>query len=236
MSFAGHPSEADWIEPGLLPPGQDVRVGNEIPGGFPRYLRLFHTVYADGDARLTWREAAGLQNATFHPLASFASISRGHDGREIGGHPFEGTIEYAQLRRLLRVLRSQGGSNACYFAYWRGLGGDLGDLLTVITGAATWPAAVEEAASFRIRGEDYVLLAGPLDAVLPPEEAATRYGLDLPGLSPQMWWAQDRSWIVATGIDFDSSFIGGNNRLAGALLADRSLEITEMGWRDVIPG
>ena len=80
-----------------------------------------------------------------------------------------------------------------------------------------------------------MLLAGRLDAVLPSEEALADYGLDFPGLSPQMWWPEDRSWIIATGLDFDSSFIGANDRLAAAMLADPNLEITEVGWNDVIP-
>ncbi len=44
------------------------------------------------------------------------------------------------------------------------------------------------------------------------------------GISPQLWWPDDRSWLVATEIDLVSTYIGGSDRLADELLADDQLE------------
>jgi hypothetical protein len=38
------------------------------------------------------------------------------------------------------------------------------------------------------------------------------------GLTPQLWWPEDRAWVVATEIDFDSTIIAATNAGAEALL------------------
>ena len=45
------------------------------------------------------------------------------------------------------------------------------------------------------------------------------------GISPQLWWPDDRSWIVATEIDLVSSYIAGSRELAEELMADDQLEV-----------
>ena len=44
------------------------------------------------------------------------------------------------------------------------------------------------------------------------------------GVSPQLWWPDDRSWIVATEIDLVSTYIAGSRELADELMADDQLE------------
>jgi hypothetical protein len=42
--------------------------------------------------------------------------------------------------------------------------------------------------------------------------------------SPNLWWPEDRAWFVATEIDFDSTFVGGDDPLIAVLVTDRRLE------------
>ena len=44
------------------------------------------------------------------------------------------------------------------------------------------------------------------------------------GISPQLWWPDDRSWIVATEIDLVSTYIACSERLADELIADERIE------------
>jgi hypothetical protein len=42
--------------------------------------------------------------------------------------------------------------------------------------------------------------------------------------SANLWWPEDRAWFVASEIDFDSTFVGGDDRLIAALVSDKRLE------------
>lgn len=42
--------------------------------------------------------------------------------------------------------------------------------------------------------------------------------------SPNLWWPEDRSWIVATEVDYAWTYVGGTSRLIERLLTDQRLE------------
>jgi hypothetical protein len=46
----------------------------------------------------------------------------------------------------------------------------------------------------------------------------------VPGLMPQLIWPADEAWIIATGIDVDSTLIGGSLELIRRITADRGIE------------
>jgi hypothetical protein len=41
---------------------------------------------------------------------------------------------------------------------------------------------------------------------------------------PNLWWPDDRSWCVASEIDFPYTYVGGSQELIEEILADPSLE------------
>jgi hypothetical protein len=43
-------------------------------------------------------------------------------------------------------------------------------------------------------------------------------------LTPQLWWPEDRAWVVASEIDFDSTIVATSYAGAEALLACNRLE------------
>jgi hypothetical protein len=42
--------------------------------------------------------------------------------------------------------------------------------------------------------------------------------------SPNLWWPDDRSWCVATEVDFSWTYVGGSHALIERVLADPALE------------
>ena len=89
----------------------------------------------------------------------------------------------------------------CWFAMWEGFGGlDDGEVRERV----------------ELPHRKYLLNTGAIDRAL-----------ESPWLfdqSPNLWWPDDRAWFVATEIDFDSTFVGGDDRLIAALVTDRRLE------------
>lgn len=47
--------------------------------------------------------------------------------------------------------------------------------------------------------------------------------------TPSLLWPDDRTWCVATEVDFDSTLVGGSRALVDAVLADETLEAFEVG-------
>jgi hypothetical protein len=47
-------------------------------------------------------------------------------------------------------------------------------------------------------------------------------------LTPQIWWPEDRAWLVATEIDLDSTVIATTDAGAEALLTCEGLEVLQV--------
>lgn len=79
----------------------------------------------------------------------------------------------------------------------------------------------------RLPHRKYLLYRAPLDAV----------GADLNppfDQSPNLWWPDDLSWVVATEVDLAWTYVGGTRRLVDRLLADVRLEVLETVLTDKI--
>lgn len=232
MRLSDQTSQADWIAPRLTgnDPRVSLRVGDVVPDGYQRYLRLFHPVY-DGGEPLSWQQIAESTGGQFHPLASFRHLLRDRED-ELLSQSFPGALQQQQLNRLVAALRPHTPPGPCWFGYNEATGADLADFLPLVTAEASWPAAAQKAATFRLADEKYLLLTGPLDAVLPRPRPDLGLEPDYPTLSPQLWWPADRSWFVSTVLDLEFTLIGGSAALAGDLLADPELETAAVDWLD----
>ena len=76
-----------------------------------------------------------------------------------------------------------------------------------------------------------LLFDGPLDAV---RSIGTVGVLDdhLHRRSPQWWWPNDRSWFVATEIDFPWTYLAGSHHLVDRIAAETSLETVVLQFDD----
>lgn len=78
------------------------------------------------------------------------------------------------------------------------------------------PQSVLDGPRVELPHRSYLLASGPVEAALT--------FVDEHGQSPNVWWAADRSWCVATEIDLDCTFVGGSRELISAILAEPELE------------
>ena len=201
-------SPAAWIGPRLHPFAQDI--GSVIPQGFAAYARLFHPVEIDGSRRERWTAVAARNRRIVHSEMQFHMIAapRGQTPSvdyNRGNQPRMGTLHVEQRRILVDHLRSATTTpDLCWFAIWEGFGG-IDD------------GGVRERVELPKR--NYLLYSSTTDRAL--ESPMDPFPFDQ---SPNLWWPEDRAWFVATEIDFDSTFVGGDDRLIAALVTDMRLE------------
>jgi len=215
-----------------------------VPVGFDAYVRVFHPVPAQGSAEdVTWRRVADWSGRTFHPLAQFVRLSS-PTLPSPGPPPFEeppqtGTLMPAVCHVLVRQLAGLTETpSKCHFAIWEGWGYLAGGTSRVVgvKGSNPEPDALEsELAAFQRQVarlprfehpyRRYLLGRGPIGIAcdlyhqpLGPDPWPTL------GLSPQLWWPEDRTWVVATEIDFDSTIVATTKSGAAALLTSEGIE------------
>jgi hypothetical protein len=194
-------SPGDWIASRLLEWGSNegTPAGAIIPTGFDAYARVFH----DADGR-RWADIAREHGTTLHAGAQFTRLVGVHWSEHPRGCPPTGALPSENARALVEVLRPS-TIEPCYFGLWRGYGWIEGNTVRVV----------------RVPQREYLLFRGPLEIVL--DGPWTRWHQ-----TPNLWWPQDRTWFVATEIDFDSTLVGGSRSLIDAVLARADLEALEI--------
>jgi hypothetical protein len=112
-------------------------------------------------------------------------------------------------------------SAASFFGVWSGYGA----LISVgePVGDQPVPAPYEPHATVELPWREYQLYAGPSAGAASFIMTGRRYQ------SPNIWWAADRSWFVATEIDLGATFVGGSQETIDRLLVDPRLEVTRSG-------
>jgi hypothetical protein len=237
---------ADCLRPRLLPwgTGTGTPVTSIVPVGYDAYVRVFHPVGAPAPAEfVTWQEVADWSGRVFHPLAQFEKMSmpvRPNPGPPpFVEPPLTGTLIPVLcdvlVRRLTRLTRTP---STCYFALWEGWG-QLSGSQTRFVGAtvddpirdaeeymvAAWRRQVARLPRLEHLHRRYVLGHGSIGAVCDlyrqPLGHDPRRTL---GLTPQIWWPEDRAWVVGSEIDFDSTIVATTNVGADALLNCEGLE------------
>jgi len=204
-----------WILPLLHPFNQDT--GSVVPAGFEAYCRIFHPVVpADPDLPVrTWTQVARENGRIPHAGMQFHMISRpvGQAAPRVPAQDARlswGSLPIAERIELVELLRDYTGTpEACWFAVWSGYGD------------------VESGGSLlRHPGRQYVVFPGPIDAVVgSPHVASGRR-------SPNVWWPDDRRWIVVTEIDFAWTYVGGPGHLVEDLLSHQDLEVMPVKLSD----
>jgi len=199
-------SPADWIGPRLHDFWVDT--GSVVPEGFQAYCRVFHPWDGGLVGPKSWAEVASENGRLVHPEMQAHMISRPvgapaprHDlresGLEWGRLPLR---ERAVLVDLLGAATTTRGR--CWFCVWEGWG------------SLDFSGVYER---MQLPGRDYLLFSGPIELALAPLD-------DMDLASANLWWPEDRSWIVATEVDYAWTYVGGSKPTIQSILTCPQLE------------
>jgi hypothetical protein len=196
-----------WIADRLHPFGQDA--GSVVPEGFEGYVRPFHPVEVGGGRLARWSEIATRNGRLVHPEMQLHMISRplgapAPDQYDPGPGYNPGSLPRVQRGVLVEHLRRATATpDDCLFCVWEGFGG-------------LNPQGVQQRVD--LPGRSYLLARGPIEDAVPSV-------LDEPwDQSPNLWWPEDRAWIIAIEIDYAWTYVGGASSLIDGLLEDQRLE------------
>ena len=219
--------EADWIGERLSPFG----VTSVVPAGFGAYARVLHPAEEPGrggDRLVRWAEVAAWsgmplrQDAQFHSIA-LPPVRPERQAPWRGQGPHEGSLYLPDAEALAGLVRQWTTTpGRCWFCVWDGY--DWGGTLLGPPGEPgvrlpdPVPAAIRRGPRVRLPNRDYLLYAGPVEAVA---AVAPISGM---GQTPNLWWPADRAWCVATEIDLPWTYVGGPAGLVERILDDERIE------------
>jgi hypothetical protein len=246
LRFAADVSPADWVVANVGPFGSGV--GALVPHGFSAYARILHPAWKAGDLPVTWAEVAAWSGRAVHSRAQFEAIARPAPGAGITARPWQGapdpgTLPPKLLSALCDILAAHTGTpDRCWFAVWDGYRRSP-DPDAMVSSVAPGAAADEPRGprvlppqlppggiglpEVLLPERSYLLLEGPLDAA--GELAMTPYDQ-----SPSLLWPDDRTWLVATDVDLDSTYLGGPAALVRELLGAGHLEAVPASVTDPV--
>jgi hypothetical protein len=237
LEYVDDLTPAKWIAERLHPFAQDA--GAIIPPGFDAYARIFHPAMrrvGQMEVPVTWREIADSNLRVHHPEMQFGSLvalvgtptryfARQPQPGLFDSWPRIGTLPLDIARRLVDILRGQTQTpERCWFAAWEGWGDPVFATFHWSKGSPPPPLPLvipkPKTPTFKVPGRGYYIARGPISAAL-----ETVYGATSDYLSASIWWPDDRTWCVATEVDFDWTYVGGSNECIAAVLADPNLEV-----------
>jgi hypothetical protein len=181
-----------------------------VPEGFEAYGRLLHPAGRQterGIEPVRWSTVAAWTGRTAHPGMQFHPVANlsWPDSPSWGSPPSDGSLPAAEAQTLVDILRTFTATpDQCCLGLWEGFG--VPEL-----------RAFEDYPRLQLTHRNYFLFAGPIDAV--------------PGLmlddfhqSPNLWWPQDRAWVVATEIDGYDTYVAASAACIERIIADPRLE------------
>ncbi|MBL0171751.1 MAG: hypothetical protein IPP90_13705 [Gemmatimonadaceae bacterium] len=219
-----HPTDCDWVIERLDWGSCDV--GTCIPQGFEQYLRILHPAHrhaANGHAvPVLWCDIASANGCTMAEVmrrfsvgglpSEFGSIES--EEREHGGTamwqraPGIGSLPGGLCMRLVSVLTKHTQTPASsILGIWDGYGGVL------------YPPDEIGMMDLPFLRRLY-LYQRPLSAVM----RTFQFHGSRSYRAPNLWWPADRSWCVATEIDYAWTYVGGTDACIAEIAADRMFE------------
>ncbi len=233
LRVSGDVAGAAWIAPRLT--GGRGTVTRAVPDLYPAYGRICHPVRQADGTPSTWSQVAAATGRRAHPLMQWhrlvaSATPDGVHGSWSGSVPDRGNLHAEALAALCGLLTLHTTTPGdCHFCLWNGQrptgGPDPDD-----GGGASASAPVVDPPWLRLGDCTYLLLTGPLHGAL---EIGWRPSADwFDARSPHVFWPTDRAWYVTTGVDGDSTLVGGSRELVDAVLAVPSLDAWPVGPDD----
>ena len=247
LSFVSDVWVADWLGPRLGPFGGWV--GSVVPRGFEAYARVLHPVYDGAGQRLRWAQVCAVTGRVAHPLMQWQAIAApaGGGGATAAGQlldpPEQGRLDPDEVAALCEVLDGATPGVECVMALWEGYGWIHGSPAVAVftaTGdgsgggvddavAPAFPPEVMTGPRLRLPGRGYLLFRGPVHAAA---DLGWSYRDWFQPQPPNLMWPADRSWFVASEIDFDSTLVAGPRELIDEVLRDPRFDAWPVGPDD----
>ena len=208
-----------WLAAHILPIGKTVSLRLILPDGYPAYARILHPAYRPAsDDPIRWSDLAARHGKTAHPLMQFGRLFGSNDPYHCPssiGQPFIGQLPEAETKRVAATLQDFTATpEQCYLLVWEGYGGM--ELFYPPTAKLVLPSRT------------YLAFTGPIDGVL--ELARDANMLE----GPNLWWPEDKAWIVGTEIDSMETYVGGSAACIDALLGDPEIETFPFAINDSV--
>lgn len=191
-----------------------------VPEGYNTYLRILHPATKKGvpSHLMSWTEIGhGLEyevngSTQWETLVNLPHASKIMSEIE---HPQEGTLplNVAEALRNVLSLYSSTTNQACYYGVWIGFG-----CLT---------SEVTRGPLFEIPERQFHLLEGSL-------ELLTKSCSNDIYQSVNLCWPTTNEWCIATEIDFNSTYIACDDKLAKLMLSNSELEIFRVSQTDKV--
>lgn len=184
-------------------------VDSLVPSSFPAVCQVLHPWRAPDGEAIRWRTLAA------HPhIGELAERYQRRDGlvpalaEQLRLNATTGELDAFTAGALVDVLADATATpDDVFVAVWEGWG-------------HVPPQRFPESAELDTYNRGHFLLRGPLTGVLRSVAAS---GGDRP--TSGLWWPADRSWFVATEIDFEWTFVAGQAELIERLRGDDRLEV-----------
>ncbi|MDO8106072.1 hypothetical protein Q6348_02545 [Isoptericola sp. b441] len=251
LTHEHHVAAGQWLVERLGPLG--ARVGSLVPAGYEAYARVLHPAETADGTPARWGDVAAACGTTVHPAVQFWRLVgapdpwRADDGRWPGYAPRVGTLDAVTYGAVVEALATHRGAAAEVVAgLWEGFGWIDGGGVSVLFASDGEPTADEletrqrgrsvrgafepdvlEAPRLELPHRSYLLFRGALAdvaTVLDADGPWSTAGIGSWHQSPNLLWAVDGSWCLATEIDLDSTVVGGPAPLIDAVLAHPDLE------------
>ena len=197
-------AEAEWLW-NRRPPKSEPQVASLLPGGYDRYLRVFHPfkpwVVRDLPSP-TWRQLAERLHVTYGAALMWEDLEPVLPS-SAGGRPYsveEGELDRRQLGSLLRDLVENNNPIFFYFG-----------LASVVA------TSNHEPLCFRGTIESLEKVKEVVDDLAQQHVCG-----------PEYLWDENKNWIICTDYDLVSTYIACNGQAAKRVLSDMELEAVEV--------
>jgi hypothetical protein len=220
-TFVEDPRPADWIAGELFRPGAGTPA-SLIPHAYETVVRILHPAIRTSRSSAahrpcTWSEIATSTGSELTWRSTFEEVvhpSERFGPRWGGERPPEGNLGAVETAALAAILAEQTATEGrCWFCIWTGYSFVKAASVPIETRVRVRPRNGEFPSAYR----DYLLYRGRTHLA-----AAFWFGED--HQSPNIWWPDDRSWVVHSEIDESSTYVGCTRLCGEEILASRHLE------------
>lgn len=233
LDIAPDVSVGDWIRESLDPwvafSEKPVTIGIVIPKGFESYVLVRHTGTGDHHGGLG-NETLGtlveiLANFTTTAEECFFALWEGYGWMHPGSIATLKRLRHPKLHRFVRPMSIRFGARR----FRRRIRTQVQSLDHLES--HTLPEGIMKAERFKLPNREYLLMRGPLSET---RKIGWIFSESFQSQSPNLLWPRDRSWILATEIDFNVTLIGGSESLIEAILKTSSFTAERFTVTDTI--